>query len=224
MTQRHRTKPPQGSPKESEAGSTQAALATCSASNEGSCANGTKFGRPRKIDDVEQITTAKRMKADGHTGRDIAKYLEVSRATLYRCLAVERAADRRRLNALMFLLWVKERSFAHFALNIVSGQGPKSGPRPTPETVAGVASMVSCRWDRNQDPPVKVVYEEPGPQWRPSAGTGISPFNRPVDMPIQSLQCCPATRAGNQYVGYAVPGTWAYGLNGVRPQGPESCV
>ncbi|MGO9733223.1 helix-turn-helix domain-containing protein [Mycobacterium sp.] len=27
------------------------------------------------------------MKADGHTGRDIAKYLEVSRATLYRYLA-----------------------------------------------------------------------------------------------------------------------------------------
>jgi AcrR family transcriptional regulator len=27
------------------------------------------------------------MKADGHTGRDIAKYLAVSRATLYRYLA-----------------------------------------------------------------------------------------------------------------------------------------
>jgi hypothetical protein len=49
-------------------------------------ANGTKFGRPRKVDDAEHITTAKRMKADGHTGRDIAKYLGVSRATLYRYL------------------------------------------------------------------------------------------------------------------------------------------
>ena len=50
-------------------------------------ANGTRFGRPRKVDDAEHITTAKRMKADGHTGRDIAKYLGVSRATLYRYLA-----------------------------------------------------------------------------------------------------------------------------------------
>jgi DNA invertase Pin-like site-specific DNA recombinase len=49
-------------------------------------ANGTKFGRPRKVDDTEHIATAKRMKADGHTGRDIAKYLGVSRATLYRYL------------------------------------------------------------------------------------------------------------------------------------------
>jgi DNA invertase Pin-like site-specific DNA recombinase len=50
-------------------------------------ANGTKFGRPRKVYDIEHITTAKRMKADGHTGKDIAKYLGVSRATLYRYLA-----------------------------------------------------------------------------------------------------------------------------------------
>jgi DNA invertase Pin-like site-specific DNA recombinase len=49
--------------------------------------NGTRFGRPRKVDDAEHIATAKRMKADGHTGRDIAKYLSVSRATLYRYLA-----------------------------------------------------------------------------------------------------------------------------------------
>lgn len=47
-------------------------------------ANGTKFGRPRKVDDVEHIATAKRMKDDGHKARDIAKYLGVSRATLYR--------------------------------------------------------------------------------------------------------------------------------------------
>jgi DNA invertase Pin-like site-specific DNA recombinase len=50
-------------------------------------ANGTKFGRPRKVDDSEHIATAKRMKNDGHTARDIAKYLGVSRATLYRYLA-----------------------------------------------------------------------------------------------------------------------------------------
>jgi DNA invertase Pin-like site-specific DNA recombinase len=50
-------------------------------------ANGTKFGRPREVDDTEHIATAKRMKADGHSARDIAKYLGVSRATLYRYLA-----------------------------------------------------------------------------------------------------------------------------------------
>jgi DNA invertase Pin-like site-specific DNA recombinase len=50
-------------------------------------ANGTKFGRPRKVDDSEHIATAMRMKADGHTGKDIAKYLGVSRATLYRYLS-----------------------------------------------------------------------------------------------------------------------------------------
>ena len=55
-------------------------------------ANGTKFGRPRKVDDTEHIATAKRMKANGHTGKDIAKYLGVSRATLYRYLADTPAA------------------------------------------------------------------------------------------------------------------------------------
>lgn len=49
-------------------------------------ANGVKFGRPRKVEDADHIATAKRMKADGHVGRDIAKYLGVSRATLYRYL------------------------------------------------------------------------------------------------------------------------------------------
>ena len=46
----------------------------------------------RKVDDAEHITTAKRMKADGHTGKDIAKYLGVSRATLYRYLTEDTAA------------------------------------------------------------------------------------------------------------------------------------
>jgi DNA invertase Pin-like site-specific DNA recombinase len=43
------------------------------------------------VSDAEHIATAKRMKADGHTGKDIAKYLGVSRATLYRYLADEAA-------------------------------------------------------------------------------------------------------------------------------------
>jgi len=50
-------------------------------------ANGVKFGRKVKVDDADAIATAKRMKADGHTGKDIAKFLGVSRATLYRYLA-----------------------------------------------------------------------------------------------------------------------------------------
>jgi adenylate cyclase len=41
----------------------------------------------RRLVLVSHIATAKRMKADGHTARDIAKYLGVSRATLYRVLA-----------------------------------------------------------------------------------------------------------------------------------------
>jgi DNA invertase Pin-like site-specific DNA recombinase len=52
---------------------------------------GIKFGRPRKVDDSLHIATAKRMKADGHTGNAIAKYLGVSRATLYRYLTEEAA-------------------------------------------------------------------------------------------------------------------------------------
>ena len=52
-------------------------------------ANGTKFGRPKKVKDGGHIYTAKRMKADGHSGKDIAKYLGVSRATLYRYLATD---------------------------------------------------------------------------------------------------------------------------------------
>jgi DNA invertase Pin-like site-specific DNA recombinase len=55
-------------------------------------ANGTRFGRPKKVNDSEHISTAKRMKADGHTGKDIAKYLGVSRATLYRYLSEHGAA------------------------------------------------------------------------------------------------------------------------------------
>ena len=43
----------------------------------------------QRIDDTEHVATAMRMKADGHTGKDIAKYVGVARATLYRYLAVE---------------------------------------------------------------------------------------------------------------------------------------
>ena len=55
-------------------------------------ANGTKFGRPRKVADAEHIATAKRMKSDGHTAKDVGKYLGVSRATLYRYLSQTDAA------------------------------------------------------------------------------------------------------------------------------------
>ena len=50
-------------------------------------ANGRKLGRPRKVDDAAQIAMARRMKADGHTGKDIAQFLGISRATLYRYLS-----------------------------------------------------------------------------------------------------------------------------------------
>ncbi|MEE6139848.1 recombinase family protein [Mycobacterium sp. 050128] len=54
-----------------------------------SLAKGTKFGRRKKVANASHIATARRMKDDGHTARDTAKYLGVSRATLYRYLADE---------------------------------------------------------------------------------------------------------------------------------------
>lgn len=54
-------------------------------------ANGTKFGRPRKVQNTQDMATARRMRDDGHTARDIAKFLGVSRATLYRYLAQDAA-------------------------------------------------------------------------------------------------------------------------------------
>jgi DNA invertase Pin-like site-specific DNA recombinase len=54
-------------------------------------ANDTRFGRPKKAADASHIATARRMKSDGHTARDIGKYLGVSRATLYRYLTDEAA-------------------------------------------------------------------------------------------------------------------------------------
>jgi DNA invertase Pin-like site-specific DNA recombinase len=56
-----------------------------------SLANGTKFGRRKKVALPSHIATARRMKDDGHVAKDIAKYLGVSRATLYRYLADEAA-------------------------------------------------------------------------------------------------------------------------------------
>ena len=50
-------------------------------------AHGTRFGRPRKVTDPDHLATARRMKADGHAARDIAKFLGVGRATVYRYLA-----------------------------------------------------------------------------------------------------------------------------------------
>jgi DNA invertase Pin-like site-specific DNA recombinase len=55
-------------------------------------ANGTKFGHPKRVEDPVHIATAKRMKSDGHTANDIAKYLGVSRATFYRYLDDDAAA------------------------------------------------------------------------------------------------------------------------------------
>lgn len=54
--------------------------------------NGIRFGRPKKVADANHIATARRMKADGDTACDIAKFLWVSRATLYRYLAEANAA------------------------------------------------------------------------------------------------------------------------------------
>jgi DNA invertase Pin-like site-specific DNA recombinase len=54
-------------------------------------ANATRFGRPNKVADAGHVATARRMKADGHTARDVAKYFGVSRATLYRYLADDAA-------------------------------------------------------------------------------------------------------------------------------------
>lgn len=48
-------------------------------------ANGVKFGRKPKLNDA-QVALARTMKAQKHTGADIAKALGVSRATLYNYL------------------------------------------------------------------------------------------------------------------------------------------
>jgi hypothetical protein len=51
---------------------------TCRAQEAGNCPCHTG------IDDIEHVATAERTKADGHTAKDIAKYLGVSRAIMYR--------------------------------------------------------------------------------------------------------------------------------------------
>jgi DNA invertase Pin-like site-specific DNA recombinase len=54
-------------------------------------ANGRKGGRPRKVDDAA-ATKARNLRDKGIVATDIAKMLGVSRATVYRYLAVEPAA------------------------------------------------------------------------------------------------------------------------------------
>ena len=54
-------------------------------------AKGTKFGRRKIVADPSHIVTARQMKADGRTAKDIARYLGVSRATFYRYLADDAA-------------------------------------------------------------------------------------------------------------------------------------
>jgi DNA invertase Pin-like site-specific DNA recombinase len=49
-------------------------------------ANGTKFGRPCKVDDAD-ATKARQLRERGITATDIAKMLGVSRATVYRYLS-----------------------------------------------------------------------------------------------------------------------------------------
>jgi hypothetical protein len=48
--------------------------------------------RPRKVADAKHIATAERMRAEGRTGKDIAKYLGVSWATLYPYFAEDSTA------------------------------------------------------------------------------------------------------------------------------------
>jgi len=53
---------------------------------ETSRANGTKFGRPRKVDDAD-AAKARQLRDKGIPATDIAKMLGVSHATVYRYLA-----------------------------------------------------------------------------------------------------------------------------------------
>jgi DNA invertase Pin-like site-specific DNA recombinase len=48
-------------------------------------ANGTKFGRPRKVNDADAIE-ARSLRDKGISATDISKMLGVSRATVYRYL------------------------------------------------------------------------------------------------------------------------------------------
>ncbi|MCW2689538.1 MAG: site-specific recombinase, invertase Pin [Mycobacterium sp.] len=50
------------------------------------CANATRFGRPRKVDDAD-AAKARGLREKGINATDIAKMLGVSRATVYRHLS-----------------------------------------------------------------------------------------------------------------------------------------
>jgi DNA invertase Pin-like site-specific DNA recombinase len=54
-------------------------------------ANGRMGGRPRKVDEADAVK-ARSLRDKGITATDIAKMLEVSRATVYRYLAEDAAA------------------------------------------------------------------------------------------------------------------------------------
>jgi DNA invertase Pin-like site-specific DNA recombinase len=54
-------------------------------------ANGTTFGRPRKVDDAD-AAKARQLREKGITATDIAKMLGVSRATVYRYVNEDSAA------------------------------------------------------------------------------------------------------------------------------------
>ena len=54
-------------------------------------ANGTKFGRPRKVDDADGVK-ARSLRDKGITASDIAKMLGVSRATVYRYITHDASA------------------------------------------------------------------------------------------------------------------------------------
>ena len=56
------------------------------ASRAAAAANGRKGGRPRKVDDAD-AAKARQLRQKGTTASDIAKMLEVSRATVYRYLS-----------------------------------------------------------------------------------------------------------------------------------------
>ena len=64
---------------------------------EASRANGTRFGPPRKVNNTEHIPTAKRMKAGGHT----VKYVGVTRAAVYRCVATKRRVAQRNTTTIL---------------------------------------------------------------------------------------------------------------------------
>ena len=73
-------------------------------------ANGRKGGRPRKVDDAEHITTAKRMKADGHT----EGHRQVSRGQPGDALPVPHRGHR----SLMAPAWLNQPCLVHLLVGV----------------------------------------------------------------------------------------------------------